>query len=119
MSVPFLGEIVVAPAVRELQIGIYDYMAKLQVPDFDGSLDPKKEIEFRQKLLEGVRIAKWWIRYMWKALRDNLWSDPGVALEFFEEWVAKLEEFCSDQAMEDMEHTKINVAINDYEPLNH
>ena len=105
MSIPFLGEIVAGLSVRELQIGIYDLMANLQVPDFSGTLDPQKEREFRAEVLEGARIAKWWMKFMWGALRGNLWSDPGVALEFFEEWVSSLEKFCSDDTLEEIEHT--------------
>ena len=106
MPVPTLGEIVVGSSVRELQAGIYDYMANLQVPDFFGVLDHQMEQGFRAQVLEGVMISKWWIRYMWKALQGNLWSDCGVALEFFEEWIAELEKFCNDETLAGVGHTK-------------
>ena len=107
MAVPFMGEIVAGKSIRKLQEGIYAYMAHLQVPDFNGELDSHKEEEFRTDVVEGIKIARWWLKYMEKMLRGNLWSDEGIALEYFNEWVNELEAFCRDETLEWVEHTRI------------
>ena len=107
MNPLFLDEIVAGQAIRKLQEGIHKLIADLQVPDVAGSMDRETEMNFRNDVLEAIRIAKWWMRFMRSAVRGNDWEEPGIALEFMEEWMTAMENFCSDDNLQRIGHSRI------------
>ena len=102
-----LDEIVVGQAIRKLQEGLHKLMADLQVPDVTGSMDKETELIFRADVLDGISIARWWTRFMRMAVRGNDWEEPGIALEDLEDWMKALENFCTDEKMQRIGHSRI------------
>ena len=106
MSIPSLGQLAICKATRQLQEAFYKYVSEIWVPD---SQTTPTSIEFRifeDLLMEGIQVSRWWLRYMWMVLDGDEWSEPGVQLEFFDDWVTKLEVYTSSDAVSRLEHNQ-------------
>ena len=107
MTPLFLDELVVGQAIRKLQEGLHKYMADLQVPDSAGSMSPTMEANFRSDVKEGIQLARWWMRFMRSACHGNDWEEPGIALDYFEEWMTALEDYCVCDRFQLIGHSRI------------
>ena len=106
MSIPSLGQLALSKATRQLQEAFYKYISEIWVPDCQGTLTLNGLQTFEYLLNEGILVARWWLRYMWRVLEGDEWSEPGVQLEYFDDWVTRLEVYTSSDAVSRLQHNQ-------------
>ena len=106
MSIPSLGRQVLGRAIRQLQEAFYQYVAEILVPDYRSVPNPDELREFESILKEGIQVCKWWLNHFWQLLQGDEWSEAGIQLEHFDEWVTGLEDYLSAEFMFGLEHNQ-------------
>ena len=112
MPIPSLGKLALGKATRQLQEAFYKYISEILVPDFYGIPSDEELGLFEGVLKEGIQVSKCWLNFLWKVLEGDEWSEPGVQLEHFEEWICKLHDYTSATVVSGLKHHKGCIGSN-------
>ena len=104
MTIPPLGHLAVGKATRYLQEAFYKHVSEILVPDYYGPPTTAGLCYFQGALLEGINVTRWWLRYMWLVVEGDEWSEEGIQLEHFEEWLSGLQKYGTEEGVSKLGH---------------